>query len=277
MEQQALLEAFDQLRRSPGADHPVGRVEHDKRVTRYISGRGGWNGVVWSDLDESTADDVIAEQVVRFAAVCDEWEWKHYSYDPPADLPRRLVAAGLTPQPEETLLVADVADLALDRRPPSRVEMRPVVTDADVTALVSLHDEVFGVEHAGVGQAIRRGLARDPSTVAAFIAWAGEAPVAAGRVEFHYGTDFASLWGGGTLPDWRGRGVFRSLVASRAAEAAARGFRYVQVDASDDSRPILERMGFVELARTTPFVHTESGVGPPWPIVPAGTERPKRG
>jgi len=74
-------------------------------------------------------------------------------------------------------------------------------------------------------------------------------------VEFHIGTEFASLWGGGTLPSWRGRGVFRSLVAHRAALAAARGFRYLQVDASPDSRPILTRLGFVELASTTPFMH----------------------
>jgi len=266
MDRQAVLEAFDQLRRNPGTDQPEGHVEHDKRITRYLSRSGGWNGVVWSDLDESSADEVIADQVQRFASVCDEWEWKHYSYDSPADLPRRLVAAGLTPQPEEALLVADVADLALDVPTPPGVELRPVVEEAEVTALVSLHDAVFGVDHAAVGEAIRRGLARDPSTVAAVIAWAGDAPVAAARVEFHYGTDFASLWGGGTIPGWRGRGVFRSLVAHRAAEAASSGFRYLQVDASEDSRPILERLGFVELARTTPFVHAHRPAGPPWRI-----------
>jgi GNAT superfamily N-acetyltransferase len=270
MERQAMLEAFDQLRRSPGADHPVGQVEHDKRVTRYVSPGGGWNGVVWSDLDESNADDVIAEQVLRFAPICDEWEWKHYSYDSPADLPRRLIAAGLTPQPEEAVLVADVANIALDVPTPSGVELRPVLAETEVTALVSLHDAVFGVDHAAVGQAIRRGLARDPTTVAAVIAWAGDTPVAAARVEFHYGTDFASLWGGSTLPGWRGRGIFRCLVAHRAAAATARGFRYLQVDASEDSQPILQRLGFVELARTTPFVHAHRSVGPPWRISTEG-------
>jgi hypothetical protein len=49
--------------------------------------------------------------------------------------------------------------------------------------------------------------------------------------------------------------VFRSLVAHRAATAAARGFRYLQVDASQDSQPILRRLGFIELATTTPFTH----------------------
>jgi GNAT superfamily N-acetyltransferase len=102
------------------------------------------------------------------------------------------------------------------------------------------------------------GLAREPSTAAAVVALAGQTAVAAGRMEFHPGTDFASLWGGGTFPAWRGRGVFRSLVAYRAALASARGFRYLQVDATPDSRPILQRLGFVELATTTPFTHPSS-------------------
>ena len=96
---------------------------------------------------------------------------------------------------------------------------------------------------------------RQPSTAAAVVAVAGHIPIAAGRVEFHAGTDFASLWGGGTSPAWRGRGVFRSLVADRAILASAKGFRYLLVDASPVSRPILERLGFVELATTTPFTH----------------------
>jgi hypothetical protein len=37
--------------------------------------------------------------------------------------------------------------------------------------------------------------------------------------------------------------------------APSRGFRYLLVDASADSRPILAGLGFVELATTTPFMH----------------------
>ncbi len=87
----------------------------------------------------------------------------------------------------------------------------------------------------------------------ALLARAGDTTVAAGRVEFHDGTDFASIWGGGTLRGWRGRGVFRALVARRAALACDPGFSYLQVDAMPTSRPILARLGFVELAITTPY------------------------
>ncbi|HYN52845.1 MAG TPA: GNAT family N-acetyltransferase [Thermoleophilaceae bacterium] len=256
MDRQAVLAAFDeQIRRHPAPDAPDGHIEHDDGVTRSVSGAEGWTGVTWCDFDQVSADAVIAAQICRLAELSRPWEWKHYSYDQPPDLPDRLLAAGFTREPAEALLVAEIADLTLDVPPPPGVELRAVVDEQGVDALVLVHDEVFGGDHSAVGKTLRAGLACQPSTAAAVVAWAGQTPIAAGRVEFHRGTDFASLWGGGTLPAWRGRGVFRSLVVHRATLASARGFRYLHVDASPDSRPILRRLGFVELATPTPSTH----------------------
>jgi len=257
MDRQAVLAAFDaQIRRHPEPDAPDGHVEHDDTVIRSMSAGDGWIGVTWCDLDRHvSADAVIAAQISRFAELSRPWEWKHYSYDEPPDLPDRLLAAGFTPRLAEALVVAEIADLRLDVPPPPGVELRAVLDKQGVDALVSVHDEVFGEDHSAVGRTLLAGLIRQPSTAAAAVAWAGPTPIAAGRVEFHPGTDFASLWGGGTLPAWRGRGAFRALVAHRAALASARGFRYLLVDASPDSRPILRRLGFVQLATTTPYTH----------------------
>jgi GNAT superfamily N-acetyltransferase len=256
MDRQAVLAAFDeQIRQHPEPDAPDGHVEKDDGVIRSLSGGGGWTGVTWCQLDQVSADAVIAAQISRFAELSRPWEWKHYSYDQPPDLSDRLLAAGFRRQPAEALLVAEIADMPLDVPPPPGVELRAVIDQEGVEALVSVHDEVFGEDHSAVGKTLLAALADQPSTGAAVVAFAGHTPIAAGRVEFHSGTEFASLWGGGTLPAWRARGVFRSLVAHRAALAAGRGFRYLQVDASPDSRPILQRLGFVELATTTPFTH----------------------
>jgi GNAT superfamily N-acetyltransferase len=256
MDRHAVLAAFDeQLRRHPQPDPPDGHVEHDDSVVRIVAAGDEWTGVTWCDLDQASADAVIAAQIGRFAQLHRPWEWKHYSYDQPPDLPDRLLAAGFTTEPAEALLVAEIADLALEVPPPPGVEVRTVTDDHGVEALVSVHDQVFGEDHSAVGRALLAALARRPPTAAGVVAFAGRTPIAAGRVEFHHGGDFASLWGGGVLPSWRGRGVFRSLVAHRAAMASARGFRYLQVDAMPASRPILQRLGFVELATTTPFTH----------------------
>ena len=256
MDARAVLAMFDeQIRRHPPAEAPGERVERDEAVVRFVAGAGGRSTVTWSELDDTAADAAITATIERFALLgVGEWEWKHYSYDRPADLPRRLLAAGFTREPTEALMVAEIAELALDVPPPAGVELRPVSDQQGVDALVRVHNEVFGEDHSAFGRQLLARLVRHPPTVAAVIAVAGGSPICAGRVEFHRGTEFASLWGGGTLPGWRGRGVFRSLVAYRAALAAHRGHRYLQVDASPESRPILHRLGFVELATTTPFI-----------------------
>jgi GNAT superfamily N-acetyltransferase len=254
MNDEEVLAAFDeQIRRHAGPPGQGEDVEREDHVVRIIS--DGWGGVTWSDLDPSTADAVIAAQVDRFAQLARPWEWKHYSYDQPVDLPERLVAAGLSAEPAETLLVAEITDLDVAVPPPVGVQLRPVVDERGVEAFVRLHADVFGGDHSAIGETLLASLSQELPSHRAVIAWSEGAAVGAGRVELQLGTDFASIWGGGTLPEWRGRGVFRSVVAYRAALASARGFRYLQVDASPDSRPILRRLGFVELATTTPFAH----------------------
>lgn len=122
---------------------------------------------------------------------------------------------------------------------------------------------MFGGDHQALGQELAAALGDAEPAVVAMIARVGGTTVSAGRVEFHDGTAFASIWGGGTLPEWRRRGIFRALVAQRAALASKRGFRYLQVDALPTSRPILARLGFVELATTTPYrrwATTKSGL-----------------
>jgi hypothetical protein len=252
----AVLDAFDQQVRRHQDPTPLdGIVERDELVVRCVSAGAGWNGLTWSDLDAGNADRVIAAQLDRFAEVGREWEWKHYSHDQPADLPHRLVEAGFTAQEPEALMVAAIADLDTEVPAPPGVELVSIDDRAGVDRLLAVGREVFGSDHGSLGQALLGRLHADPPAVAALIAMAGDTPIAGGRVEFYFGTDFAGLWGGGTLVPWRGRGVFRSLVSRRAALAAANGFRFLQVDASSQSRPILERLGFVQLAVTTPFVH----------------------
>ena len=256
MDRAAVLEAYDeQIRRRPQPEGRDDRVETDGTVVRQLSGPDGWNGVLWSRLDAATADAAIAAQVARFAEHGHPWEWKHYSHDPPPDLARRLETAGFEPEEAEALLVAEVAALDLDAAPPPGVEV-VMARDADgVDQVVAVHDEVFGSDGSGLRRPLLAALQQKVPPMLGVVALAGGRPVAAARAEFHQGTDFASLWGGGTVPEWRGHGIFRALVARRAAFAAARGYRYVQVDALPTSEPILARLGFVRLATTTPYIH----------------------
>jgi GNAT superfamily N-acetyltransferase len=115
----------------------------------------------------------------------------------------------------------------------------------------AVHDAVFGGDHTPMIDSMRQRL--HTGAVGPVLALAGDEPVCAARVDFHVGTDFASLWGGGTLPEWRGKGIYRAMVSHRARLARARGHRYLRTDALPTSRPILEKMGFARLTMTVPY------------------------
>ena len=262
MDAAAVRAAFDeQVRRRTRDDGPGGRAEADGAVVRVIAGDGqGWSGVTWSALaGPAEADRVIAAQVRYFAGLGLPFEWKLYDYDQPPDLGSRLAAAGFVPDEDEAVMVAEVAALDADVPLPEGITLRPVTTEAEVGLLIQVHERVFGRDQSRLRRALLAQLREAPESTAMVLAMAGDEPVCSARADFPPGTDFAGLWGGGTLPGWRGRGIYRALVAYRAALAARRGYRYLTVDASADSEPILGRLGFRCLARTTPYEWAPEG------------------
>ncbi|MEV6247977.1 GNAT family N-acetyltransferase [Streptomyces sp. NPDC051742] len=257
MENQHVRDLYDrQIRREARPDGPGCRVERVGDVVRQTGPAHAWNGVLWSGLDASGADGAIAGQIAHYRAAGVSFEWKLYAHDTPADLGDRLLAAGFTAEDPETLMAAEAASLSLDVPLPEGVELRAVTDEAGVRQVVEVHERAFGTDSGHIGRQLLDHLAADPGTVTAVIALAAGEPVSAARLELCPGTDFAGLWGGGTVESWRGRGLYRALVAHRTRIAAERGHRYVQVDAADTSRPILQRLGFRVLSTTTPYMYT---------------------
>jgi GNAT superfamily N-acetyltransferase len=252
MDHAATLAAFDrQLRNVVRPTLDGGRFERVGPVIRCVSPNpDGWSGVEWSDLTEANADEVIAEQLRFFADQGREMEWKYYAYDQPADLPDRLRAAGLEPGEPEALMVADVDDVP-DMPAPDGIRVVDVSDEDGLAKVKAVHDAVFGGDHTPMIDSMRQRL--HTGAVVPVLALAGEEPVCAARVDFHIGTDFASLWGGGTLPPWRGKGIYRALVSHRAQLARAQGYRYLRTDALPTSRPILEKLGFAGITTTVPY------------------------
>jgi GNAT superfamily N-acetyltransferase len=255
----AVRELFDrQLRRDYTGDSPDDLVERVGAVVRLVGAGDGWTGVIWSDLGEdgADADAAIAEQVGCFRRLGRAFEWKLYAHDRPADLGERLSAAGFTPEEAETVLVGRVAELPTEPRLPEGIRLLKVTDVAGVELMMRVHEEAFGRPSPRLRRQLLHQVAHDPDSIDAVLAMAGDRPVCAARTEFHRGTDFASLWGGGTVEQWRGKGIYRATVAYRTALAAERGYPYLQVDASDQSRPILQRLGFKALTTTIPYTYT---------------------
>jgi ribosomal protein S18 acetylase RimI-like enzyme len=267
MDRTAALAAFNrQVRQSMEPDGTGAAFEADGAVVRRLAppGQEG-SGIFWSNLNDDNADAVIAEQVAIFGGRGGAFEWKLYDYDQPADLAERLLAAGFVPQNAESFMVAEVSEVVAalgSANLPDGVRAVPVADAAGVALMARVQGGVFADDKSELREAILAQLASAPELVAIVVAMAGDLPVSAARIEFLPGTEFAGLWGGGTLPQWRRRGIYRALVRYRAEIAAGRGYRYLTVDASPDSRPILEKIGFTRLAVTTPYLRT--------PVRPAG-------
>jgi GNAT superfamily N-acetyltransferase len=210
-----ILELFDeQMRRSAAPDC-------------LVVGES-WSAVLWRPEDGR-----VEPLVARMRELPGHVEWKYYSHDG-SELRERLGAAGLEPGDEETVVVAEAASIP---PPPEDVELRVATDEFD-----DLAARVFGE---------RYGL---PEKAIAVVALVDGQPVSGGRVDFEDGVDFAGLFGGITLPEYRGRGLYRAIVARRAELARERGYRWLYSDALPTSRRILERLGFVPLTTTTPFV-----------------------
>jgi len=238
-----ILARFDAQTRASPPDEPGLRRTWAGGVLRGV---GAYNFIGWWDLKPEAVDTAIAEQAAFFRARGEAVEWKVYSHDRPANLEPRLAAAGWRADEDETFLVFDLksGDIAPVAIP--GVEVRRVRDPEGVEDYVAAGDAAFGHREDHWLKMLTPRLG-DPS-LAVYVAYAEGAPIASARLEIIPGSEFAGLYGGGTAPGWRGRGVYRALVAARAAEARAGGFRYLTVDARQTSRPILERLGFEPLA-----------------------------
>ncbi|ADD44376.1 GNAT family N-acetyltransferase [Stackebrandtia nassauensis] len=252
------LDAYnDQLRDRMFVNDPdeetVDVVGPVKRLTK-IQGRGF---IMYKDLgglDGEALDAFIAEQRDYFAGLGKTVEWKYHVEDQPADLPDRLAAHGFEPEELESIVIGEAADHMIAVRLPEGVTVREITSDADLERVRAMEEKVWDTPMEWLPKALAAELKSTTDPVTVLVAEADGEVVCAAWIRCHKGTEFASLWGGSTLPGWRGKGIYRALVARRAQLAVARGFKYLQFDCSDESRPILLRMGMSWVTKAFPYV-----------------------
>ncbi|WP_436847052.1 GNAT family N-acetyltransferase [Streptomyces atratus] len=255
-----LLAAYDEQMRSVPPHPPAGvSYEQDGPLTRTV---GQFRGFISAPRDLGVRgvelDELIARQRDYFAARGEAVEWKIRGHDHPADLTDRLRAAGFTAEDEETILIGLTKDMASPPVLPDGVALRRVTEAADMHRIAVMESVIWDQDLSMIGDDLAGRIAAAPDDITVLVAEADGELVSAAWLVFRPGTEFAGLWGGSTLSAWRGRGIYRALVAARAEIAAARGVSYLHVDASDDSAPILRRLGFHAVTTTTPYVWSPS-------------------
>jgi GNAT superfamily N-acetyltransferase len=253
MNHRMALQRLDFERRSiPDLDV---NLETTPYVVRAVGKPGSWNGIVYSYFSTSVAEAVITNEISHFAKLHRSFEWKVYSHDEPPDLLARLQDHGFNIGAEESLMILDLQELSpsLFAPDPEGITVTAVASDEGIGHFLSLEAAIWGPQADTTRAFLRTALEGRFQGHRAFIAYSGAKPIGFGRVTVSEGSQFAGLWGGSVLPEFRGRGIYRALLAARIQHAMRfDSVRYFRVDALPTSRPILEKYGFAQVASTWP-------------------------
>jgi hypothetical protein len=233
------------------------RLEDPRFVVFLGRGHGPHSTVVQrlrlrADEVEQALDDVRA-LLARLERPVSSWEVAG-SATPP-DIVARLEALGLVPDREPYV----VGMVLTDPPPPAPpgFDVRPVATAEEYVAALAVQHVAFEapedarereLEEAGRNFELWEA---SPHSVL-YVAWLDGEAVAAGRATF--ADAGVVLNGGSTLPSARGRGAYRAIVAARWEAAVRRGTPALITGAGSMSRPILQRLGFREVAEISVLV-----------------------
>jgi hypothetical protein len=129
-----------------------------------------------------------------------------------------------------------------------------VQTRRDLKLFVDMAERIFCRDQTPVVRELEACLAENSTEHTAYIVYDGALVAAVARLYTHAKSQFAGLYGGGTLDSHRGRGLYRAAVQRRALDARQSGARYLRVDALPTSQPILELLGFEVMTYVWPCI-----------------------
>jgi ribosomal protein S18 acetylase RimI-like enzyme len=220
---------------------PLGPTDERIVTDRYVlwMGRGdepGWNVAQRFRLApgevEQVREEIHGMLRERGRTAC---TWEVGTHATPDDLVERLLALGLVddePNPHAVGMVLTEPPAQVD----VDVEVRRATTAEEHLAAARIAAVAFGGPEPEEARP-----ADDPRNVV-YLAYADGKPVAGASASF--GEHGVSLFGGSTLPEARGRGAYRALVAARWEDAVERGTPVLVTQAGSMSQPILARLGF---------------------------------
>ncbi|MDO9457986.1 GNAT family N-acetyltransferase [Nocardioides sp.] len=151
---------------------------------------------------------------------------------------------------------------------PDDLEVRWQVDEATTRAVIQVGIEAFDEGSMPGDDRVRELAAEaradfDARRTAGALVYLDGRPVAAGGLTM--AGDVARLWGGGVVPDARGRGAYRAILAARLDHAVSLGATTALVKGRvETSGPVLRRAGFAV------FGQERSYVVPVAPLVTAG-------
>lgn len=229
------------------------------RVVRFVRPAPGMSFILYSNLDEQTADAIIDDQIDYFTRRGLPFNWKVYAHDHPADLGQRLAGHGFEVDETDAVMVLDVADAPPALLCPPAADVRRLTDPAQLADVVAVLEPVWEADFSWVYERLG-GHMNIPDYLSVYVAYVDGQPASVGWTYFNQG-HFAGLWGGSTLAEYRGRGLYTAVLAARVQEARRRGVGYLTIDAGPMSRPIVARHGFEVISFATDYTWQQGEAG----------------
>ena len=233
---------------------PLGPTDERDVNDRYVLWMGradepGWNVAQRFRLGADELDGVRAEIHARLhgkgRTAC---TWEVGTHATPGDLVDRLLDRGLVD--DATPLAVGMVLTEPPAGPMPDVVVRKAATPDEHLAAARIAAVAFGMPEPQ----------RAPQNVV-YLAYVDGEPVA--RATGSFSERGVTLFGGATLPEARGRGAYRALVAARWEDAVARGTPVLVTQAGALSRPILARLGFREVCAIRVLLDAFGAAGRP--------------
>jgi hypothetical protein len=260
MDEMTILGQLDIERQTVGDSDT--RLERTPNVVRAIGVGTTWSGIVYSRFSTWETESIVQGEIEYFARLGRSFEWKIYSHDEPADLLTQLRKGGFRIGEEESVMVCDLADLSplLTAPTDAAVTVVPVRDEGRIEDYLTVESAVWSCEVGETRELLGSTLSDPCERELGFVAYVNAKPIGCGRVTASRQSQFAGLWSGSVLPDYRGRGAYRAILSARIDHIRQfDSIRYLRVDAMPTSRPILERYGFKRVASTWPAVWSPGG------------------
>lgn len=230
-------------------------------LVRFLRPGPGMSFILYSRLTAENADARIAEQIARFSGWDGPFSWDLYSHDQPSDMLQRLISHGFELDDEPgAVMVLDLTEAPETLFNTPAAGVRRIEHREQLAEVIAVLETVWGGSFAWIDERLGENMTV-PDYLSVYVADVDGKPAACAWIYFNLHSQFAGLFGGATLPDLRGQGLYTALLAVRAQEARQRGYRFLTIDAGSMSAPIVARRGFRQISTVTDCVWKGKSAG----------------
>ncbi len=222
-------------------------------LTRFVAQQDYGSFISYHQFDEQRTTAIIEREIEFYTQAKRSFEWKTYLSDTPTNLTERLIAHGFCAEEAESFMVFDLANVTQPLE--TRNLAVEVADEAGIRDAIDVQEKVWGGDLSGHYHHLVTSKKADPEALRIYVIYQNGEPVSSAWIVFNSDSPFAGIWGGSTVEAYRGNGYYTELLHIRINLAKQHNRKYLMIDASAMSRPIVEKHGFVFIDQTTPYIY----------------------